>query len=311
MTLSRAQARVVDPVLSRTAQGYKSQEFVGHHLMPFVNISRSGVMLMKFGKEAFVRYLTRRAPGSKVSRVQYGFASEPVALFQDSLEGVVPREWIRDSESLPGVNHQITAVNNVMRSIMLGHEVDVAALALDANNYGINNKIALTSGVDSWEVGTVNVAKQFRAYREAIRAQIGVYPNTVVFSPDDWNALAENADVRDRFKYTSSDSLTTAMAAKYLEVDNVYIGKSVSTVEADAAFDDIWTHTVLAYVPPESERNIAVPSYGYSYRLDGHPMVEEGYYEKDIKSWVYPVEYERRPYLVGMNAGFLIQGAAG
>lgn len=310
MPMSRANARVVDPVLSRTAQGYKHQDFVGQHLMPFVNVPKSGVRVMKFGKEAFLRYLTRRAPGSKVQRVQFGYASEPIALYQDSLEGVVPREYLRDGEDLPGVNQQITAVNNVMHSIMLGHEVDVAALALDANNYGANNKVTLTPGTDDWVTLNVNVAAQFREYREAIRAKCGVYPNVVVFSPSDWNALAENSDVRERFKYTSADSLTTDMAARYLEVDQVYIGKSVSVVDEDADFDDIWNATVLAYVPPESERNIAVPSFGYSYRLENHPMVEEGYYEKSIKSYVYPVEYERRPYLVGMDAGFLIQGAS-
>lgn len=310
MPMSRANARVVDPVLSRTAQGYHNQEFVGQHLMPFVDISRSGVRLMKFGKEAFQKFMTRRAPGAKTQRVQYGYASEPIALFQDALEGQVPREWLRDAQDLPGVNHQVTAINNVMQSIMLGHESDVAALALNVANYGVNNTVALTPGTDDWVTDGVNIAAQIRTYKEAIRAQIGAYPNVILFSPSDWNALAENSDVRDRFKYTSSDSLTTAMAARYLEVEHVYVGKSVTVADPSSDFEDLWTSTVMAYVPPESQRNIAVPSYGYSYRLEGHPMVEEGYYDKSCKSWIYPVEYERRPYLTGMNAGFLIRNAS-
>lgn len=308
--MNRAQARVVDAVLSRTAQGYKNQEFVGHHLMPFVEITKSGVRVMKFGKEAFVLYNTRRAPGSATQRVKYGYASDPVALFQDSLEAVVPREWIADGQDVPGVDHQVTAVNNVLRSIMLGHEADVAGLAMDVSNYSGNNNVTLTSGTDSWDTANVNIKAQFRTYKEAIRSQIGVYPNTVVFSPSDWDALSESDEVKDRFKFTSSDSLTTAMAAKYLEIEHVYIGKSVSVVTPDSPFEDLWTDTVLAYVPPESERNIATPSYGYSYRMKGHPMVEQGYYEKPVKSWIYPVEYERRPYLTSMNAGFLIRGAS-
>src|SRR5690606_23811053 len=121
MPMSRAQARVVDAVLSRTAQGYTNQEFVGDKLLPFVNVAKSGVRLIKFGKEAFVLYTTRRAPGSAVQRVQYGYADEPIALFQDSLEGVAPREHVRDAADVPGVDVQLTAINNVMRSIMLGH----------------------------------------------------------------------------------------------------------------------------------------------------------------------------------------------
>jgi len=265
---------------------------------------------MKFGKEAFIRYATRRAPGASTTRVQYGYASEPVALYQDALDAVVPREWLRDSQDVPLVNQEMTAVNNVMRSVLLAHEMDCAAIALDANNYSVNNKIALTTGVDQWTVANVDISKEFRDYKEAVRAQIGVYPNTLELSPSDFNAIAENNLVKDRFKYTSPDSLTVEMIARYLELETVVVGKAVSAENENADFQDVWTGSVLGYVPPEGERSMATPSFGYSYILDQHPLVEAAYWDRDSKSWLYGVEMERRPYMTGMSAGFLIENAS-
>jgi hypothetical protein len=66
---------------------------------------------------------------------------------------------------------------------------------------------------------------------------------------------------------------------------------------------------VLAYVPsavlgPEQ------PSYGYTYTLQGSPNVEQPYYERNRKSWMYPVTFERRAVITGMQAGYLIRNAA-
>ena len=55
---------------------------------------------------------------------------------------------------------------------------------------------------------------------------------------------------------------------------------------------------------------MATPSFGYSYILDQHPLVEAAYWDRDSKSWLYGVEMERRPYMTGMSAGFLIENAS-
>ena len=57
--------------------------------------------------------------------------------------------------------------------------------------------------------------------------------------------------------------------------------------------------------------NFQVPSYAYTYELTGYPMVEEPYYDRPHKSWIYPTTVERRPLLVGAEGGFLFQNAGG
>lgn len=62
---------------------------------------------------------------------------------------------------------------------------------------------------------------------------------------------------------------------------------------------------VLAYVPTGAR--FEVPSYGYTYHLAGHPMVERPYYEENPNSWMYPMTYERQVVQTSMEAGFLIE----
>jgi hypothetical protein len=65
---------------------------------------------------------------------------------------------------------------------------------------------------------------------------------------------------------------------------------------------------VLAYVPNET-RGFEEPSFGYTYRLRGHPFVEQPQWDSSKKSWVYGVTFDRLPVLTGADAGFLFKSA--
>lgn len=308
--MSIKNVRVVDPVLSAVALGYKNPDMVGSVLFPRVTAPKRGGKVIKFSKEHFYRYNMRRAPGANTARVMYGYTSDPIALVQDALEGQVPREWLEETADMPSINHGQMAVNNVMASMSLALELDQAELALNAANYDASHKVAL-SGTSMWSNAASNPKQQMDAYKEAVRATTGAYPNKLVLKPSDKNALANHAAIIDKFKYTSADSLTEVMLARYFELDQVVVGKAVYVPESNetATPTDVWNASVLAYVP-NANFNMGVPSYGYTYELDGHPLVEEAYYDKATKSWIYPVTYDRRPYMTGMSAGFLIQGAS-
>lgn len=308
MPMTNAQARVVDPVLTNVAHGYQNAERVGNFLFPRVASPKRGARIIKFGKEAFFKYAMRRAPGAKKQRVMFGYASDPIALVQDALEAQVPIEWIDEAQGLPNIDQESRAVNNVMSSLTLGLECEQAALATNAANYDAENKTSLTS-TDKWSDDASDPGAQIREYKNAVRKKIGMYPNVMVMGPDAWEATQNNVKIREQFKYTSADSITTEMAARYFQVAALHVGAGVSADPADptAEFTDIWgNQIVLAYVPQQGQ-NIEVPSFGYTYELPGHPQVMAGYWEDGTDSWIYPAKYERQAILTGMDAGFLIQ----
>ena len=51
------------------------------------------------------------------------------------------------------------------------------------------------------------------------------------------------------------------------------------------------------------------PSYGYTYQLSGSPLVEEPYYDRNAKSWIYPVTRVEAPVMASASAGYLITNA--
>ncbi len=304
MPMSRGQARVIDPILSQVALGFRDPEFVGTKLFPIVESPASGARIIRFGKEAFLKYLLRRSPGAKTARVQFGYASDPIALVQDALEGQVPREWMRDASQVPNIQLGTRAVNSVMRVALRALEIEQAELAQDASKYDANHKTTLAT---AWTDPAADIKADVDAGKAAVRASIGVEPNKLEIPYTAFQGAQNNTKVKEQFKYTSSDSISAEMLAAFLGLDEVVVGKSVYATDEDADFVDIWSKAVLVYTP-RTGQTIEEPSFGYTYVGEGQPLVEEAYFDKTVKSWIYPTEYERRPYITAVEAGFLFDG---
>lgn len=165
------------------------------------------------------------------------------------------------------------------------------------------------TGPNKWSDPSSDPAKDVKEAKEQIRRRIGRYPNLLTLSPVVYNALTEHPKILDKFKYTSSDSVTVEMLAKYFDVEKVIVGKAVyldENANDDADANDVWGEdAILSYTSQRSDYRM--PSYGYTYRLQGHPMVEKPYPERGVKSWIYPVTEEWSPQMTGTDAGFLFQ----
>ena len=51
--MNTAEARVIDPILSTHAQGYRNAEYIGHLILPIADIPVRGMRVLKFGKDSF------------------------------------------------------------------------------------------------------------------------------------------------------------------------------------------------------------------------------------------------------------------
>ncbi len=306
--MNTGQARVIDPILSTHAQGYRNAEYIGHLILPIATIPTRGARILKFGKDSFRKQNTRRAPGAEYQRIQYGYASDPVSLHQDALAASVAFENMEEASRVPGIDLATGSVNMVLDVIALGREFETAQLVRNAANYGANNKMAF-AGADKWSDPNSDPAKDVKEAKEQVRRRIGRYPNLFQMSPAVFNALSEHPKIKAQFKYTSSDSLTTAMLAKYFDIEDVVVGKAVyldDNAPDDADAKDVWGNDA-ALVYSSKGSNYQVPSFGYTYRLKGYPMVMSPYQDNDTDSWVYKMKEEWAPVLSGMDAGFLFQ----
>lgn len=305
-------ARVIDPVLSEVARGYGgNQSPVADVLFPVVRVGQRGGRIISFGADDFKLMSTQRAPGANTKRVQFGYSSGSFALVDYSLEGAVPIELMQEAEAVPGIDLASGAVRSVRNLQSLEREKQCADLALNAASYDAANKITLASN-DRWDVYGHADSDPFADIlvgKEAIRSKIGRRPNVLVLGPKVLTALRGHPKVLDRLS-TASDRppATLAQLAALFELERIVEGGAV--YHTGTAFADVWsTFALLAYTTPASLAEMGSPNFGYTYQLDGYPVVEEPYYERNTKTWYYPVTDARAPVLAGAAAGYLITTA--
>jgi len=305
--LSPSQSRVVDAVLTSVAQGYRNADMVGLALFPYVPVDQRGGKVISFGKEDFYLYAGARAPGAQTKRVTFGYSGGSYALTQFALEGVVPVELMQEASAGPGIDQARLAVARVQNIIALNLEKAQGDLATNAANYAAANKNVGLSGNGLWSdaVNSDPIAN-VETGKEAIRAQTGRYPNTLLISALTYKALRVHSKIVDRIKYTGRDVATPELLASLFGVANVVVGGAVYA-DASGNLTDVWGKTaVLAITETATLADLGVPSYGYTYRLRGAPIVEVPYEDRQAKSFVYPVTDEVSAVIAGASAGYLI-----
>lgn len=306
MPMTNAQARVIDPILTTVARGYQNNELVGTVLFPYVPVTQRGGKIVAFGKEHFRSIETARAPGSNTMRVQLGYAGDPYALEGHSLEGLVPFEHMQEANAVPGIDLGTMAVGMVQDIISLRLERAQAALATTPANYGNGNKKALSGATAKWGNDASDPIKDIADGVEAIRKKTGKKPNVLLLGAQVWAKVQYHTKVIERIKYTGRDSATPELFANLVGVEKVVIGEAIN-VDGKDAFYDLWGNfAVLAFTRPASLAQRGSPSFGYTYRLGGYPLVEQPYQDRNQKSWIYPVTDEVAPVIAGADAGYLL-----
>ena len=273
--MTPGQVRVVDPILSEHARGYRQAQLVASVLFPFADIAAYGGRVIEFGKESFKVYNSKRAPGAATKRVRFGYEGKPYSIIPSSLEAVVPREHMRDANAVPGINLATRAVNVVLRSQLLEYEVECAGIATNASNYDNDHKVTLT-GTDVWSNDASDPASDVETGKEAVRASIGLYPNTMLLSATAFSKLKRHPKIIARSADSGIRKVTLDLLRQVFEIENIVVGAGV-VAGANDEFGDVWgTSVVLAYVSPGSDvnANAEEPSYGYGYRIEGMPLVE-------------------------------------
>lgn len=301
--MTPAQTRVIDPIISGAVRGYKQGGLVGGSLFPTVTVMKSGGTRIEFDKEDFKSVNTRRAPGARVAEVQFGHSGTAFSLVHHALAGKVPQELVREAAGTPAADQVGRAARSVMRIMLLELEREQATLATTAANYPTGNKATL-AGTDQWSHADSTPGDDIETASEAIRAKIGMRPNTIVLGAKVMARLRHHPDVVERVKYTSFGVPTDDQIRQYLGIPNLFVGDAI-TADAAGTFSDVWgDFVVLAYTAVGSE-DMGEPSFGYTYQLNGSPNASEVWYDRDYKSWKTDVEFDRSAEIVGSDAGYL------
>lgn len=314
------QVRFANPILANLMLAGVAQatSMAAQVLFPRLPTALRGFQLASLGDEATRVYNTRRAPGTATKQVRISWEGRTYTVDQHAIDVPIPRELIQEADEARrlnvGANIGISqiAVNTALQILNLNYEMEAAAIATDQAAYGAN-VLALASGT-KWSAATGTPVTDIAAATEAIRKATGRRPNTLVLSAVALNALRMNAEVKSYLPTTMLGPATTEQLKTILNIANIVVAESVWTDEAGAV-NDVWgNNAILAYVPnigaTGTGLSLGEPAFGFTSWMDGHPLVETPYYNRDLKSWIYGATFERRPTLVRGTAGYLFRNPA-
>lgn len=314
--------QVVNAIETRLAQGYTNPEMIGEMLLPRLNVAKRYGTYLKFGKEAFRIYDTKRGRGADAKRMNFATdTAEYVIAHSHMLESPIDDE---EEDQTAGVQQLqlITQTREIIQSsLAVEREVEIQAIVGNVANYGSNHGSVSTGWTTT---ATADPLKDVLDAREAIRAKTGVYPNTMVVSAKTMKYLQLNTKLIDLYKYTfgptqsgSVGYLTEKIMAVLFGVDNFVVGKGVKSDDA-GTFSDIWgtSFAALLYVGKPSTGVIdpsrVPPSFGYTLQLNGYPRVSE-YREERKTSVIVQVKDIWKPIQTAVNGecGWFFEGTLG
>lgn len=234
----------VDPVLTQIAMAYRNRELIADLVLPRVPVGGEDFKYTVFEKsERFTVPNTRVGRKSRTNEVEFG-ADEKTASTRDyGLEDPIPQSDIDNAgQRFNPVNQATEAMTDL---ILLDREIRVADLVMDSNQFGTDNKLAVSNPWTDDTNGT-----PLDDILESIDSPI-MRPNVVTFGQADWRAFSRHPQVVKAVHGNSGDSgiATRQQVANLLEVEEVLVGQSYvnnSRKGQDAAFSRVWSG-VLAF----------------------------------------------------------------
>lgn len=307
--LTNPAARIVDPVLSTGARGYKNAMFVYAMVFPEVPCSARGGNRIEFDRTDFRRVHSRRSPGADTQEVMFGHEGKKFALNQYRLLGKQPLETAQDALTVAGIDMNMRTVNGTQDLIALEKEIDAATVARNTASYDASHTMTPAAN-QRWDAAGSSPTDQVMEAIEVVRQATAMRPNTVLMGGKVYSKVRKHEEALQSLRYKDADGGKKIASkddlAALWDVEQVVVGDAI-WVDEDDNTTDVWGNDVVVAFTRVGSVSMYLPSYGYTYQLTGTPLVEEPYFDRNRNSWMYPVCDEYSAEIVGKDAGYLIK----
>ena len=315
------QVRVIDPILTQLAQGYKNAEGVATFFGPAVSMNTRAGRTLVFGKEAFAAQNFLRAPGSNIQKIQNEFGTRSFSLRQEAISWEIAEEIAAEAKNgAAQIDLRQYAAKDAANRLMQSWEITVAPAVTTAASYETSCRFDLAtraSGADQFNQATSDVEVLIDEAKEAVRAQIGTYPNKMVISPDAFNALKRNKRIRDFMQ--RGILVNESTLANIFGLDEIRVARRLKLNQSTGALENIYNNVaVLFYQPsgatdgfaPALDANYGNPAFGYTYTLAGYPIATPERFNIERRVFTGDILVERSFELVGMGENGLVGAGA-
>ena len=257
----------VDAILTNMSVAYMQEAyaFVASRAFPQVNVQKQSDKYFTYSQGDFFRdQVQLRADGTQSAGTGYALSTatygcEVYALHKDI------GDQVRANSDAP-LDPDMDATRFLTQQMLIRQEVEWASTAFTTGIWGTDS----TPGT-LWSAANSTPIADVEAGKNTVLTNTGYVPNTMIMSYKVFSALMDNADIVDRIKYTSQDSVTEDLLARLFNVDRVLIMAGTYNTAAEGATDSFSQigdrDALLCYTP--ANPGLMQPSAGYTMVWSG------------------------------------------
>jgi len=243
----------------------ESFAFVASRAFPQVNVQKQSDKYFTYSQADFFRdQVQLRADGTQSAGTGYSLSTETYSAEVYALHKDIG-DQVRANSDAP-LDPDMDATRFLTQQMLIRQEVEWASAAFTTGVWGSD----VTPGT-LWSAANSTPIADVEAGKNTVLTNTGYVPNTMIMSYKVFSALMDNADIVDRIKYTSQESVTEDLLARLFNVDRVLIMAGTYNTAAEgatASFSQIGDRdALLCYTP--ANPGLMVPSAGYTMVWSG------------------------------------------
>lgn len=268
----------VDAVLSNISVAYipKNEMFIAAKAFPMVPVEHQTNKYWKYTKEDWFRdEAQRRADASPSSGSGYNLGTDSYSCDVFAHHKDVGDKTRANADK--GLNLDEDAVRFVTTRLLLRQEVQFVTDAFGTGIWATDiTGVAAAPGagqVIQWsDYANSDPIEDVEDGKETILKNTGYMPNVLVLGYQVWRKLKNHPLFVDRIKYTSSEAVSKAIIARFLEVDEILVAQSIRVTSAEGAATPTFSFNfgkaaLLMYRNPNP--GLLEPSAGYTFVWNG------------------------------------------
>lgn len=250
--------------------------FIQDQVFPTLGVQKKSDLYYIYTQDAFLRdEVAERAPATESVGAGWGLTTGEYACKRWALHKDIADEERANQDSVLSVDQD--AVVFLTDKMRIRKEKDFVTNYMGKSIWSVDLDGAVHGGggnFDHWSDETNGTPVD--DIDDAVfnmQELTGYRPNTLVLGPRVWKALKKHPDIKDQYKYVSSDSITVDMVAKVLEIEKIVVPYAIeNTAHQGQTAVKAFVHSksaLLAYVNPRV--GLKSPTAGLTITWTGAP----------------------------------------
>ncbi len=225
----------------------------------------------------------------------------------------VPLDELTRANADPSLPLDQAAMRLVTQRMLIRRERLFATAFMAINIW--DTDVVGTTDFTKWDDVSSDPETDIHTGKRTVLTATGMEPNVMIVSYGVHQALKRHPLVKDRFKYTSNESITAGMLANFFEVDQYRIAKSIYASNEEGAATDVEAFSIgnhCLLVHQAGNADIMMPTAVTQFVWSGLTGVNDlgfridQYYDVETKVDVVRAEFAFDMKVTGVDLGYFL-----